>query len=107
MSVELAQTKNISRWKWVLENPDQHSMLLELLCNLLNLTPRPQWWEALRLRGLPQAPWRITLTDPRVWQRTEEAFARRHADEVDCLHAASQLLLDVWLWFAEYHNEPD
>ena len=84
-----------------------HLLLLETLCNLLNLTPRPQWREALRLRGLPQVPERITLTDPRLWQRTEGAFAHHRADEVDYLHAASQLLCDVCLWYTGYHDERD
>ena len=103
----LGRIKNEKFWKSVMDDPALHSLPLEILCDLLNLAPRSQWWEALRLRGLPQVPGRITLTDPGVWQRTEEAFASHGAGETDCLHAASQLLLDVALWFAGTHNHPD
>jgi hypothetical protein len=99
--------KNEGFWKSVLDDPTLYSLSLEVLCDLLNLTPRPQWWEALRMRGLPQVPRRITLADPHVWQLTEEAFASHGAGETDCLHAASQLLLDAWLWFAGAHDHPD
>jgi hypothetical protein len=52
-------------------------------------------------------PSRITLADPHVWQLTEEAFSSHGAGETDCLHAASQLLFDVWLWFAGAYDHPD
>jgi NACHT domain len=94
-------------WKSSESNPTLYSPTLETLCDLLNLTPQPQWWEAIRMRGLPQVPRRITLADPGVWQRTEEAFASHHASEADCLHGASQLLFDVWLWFAGAYDHPD
>jgi len=47
---------------------------------------------------------RITFTDPYVWQRTEAAFAQQLAEESDYLYAASQLLLDVWLWITGCHS---
>ncbi len=94
-------------WKAVLEDRGLHSPLLEALCDVLQPIPRPQWWEALRLHSLLLIPKRITLTDPLVWRRTEEAFASHCAAEVDCQHAASQLLFDVWLWLAGCHDNPD
>ncbi len=102
----LALHENSAFWKLIQENADLHSSLLDTLCDLLNLTPRAQWWEALRLCGLPQVPGRITLTDPQVWQHTEEAFVQNRAGETDCLHAASQLLFDVWLWLFGGHDDP-
>jgi hypothetical protein len=37
----------------------------------------------------------------------EKAFSSHCAAEADCLDAASQLLFDVWLWFAGCHDNPD
>ena len=81
-------------------------VVLDLLCDILALRPRPQWREAARLRALPQVPERITLTQPAVWEATRQAFREQRATDMDYENAASQLLLDVWLWTTNAYNAP-
>ena len=38
--------------------------------------------------------------NPEIWRRTLRAFRDSTDDELDCRHAASQLLLDIWLYIA-------
>ena len=91
----------------VLNDPEIHSPIVDILCDLLKLSPRAPWWEAIRMGALPRVPGRITLADPAVWQRTREAFAEGRAEQGDCEHAACQLLLDVWLYLADAHARPE
>ncbi len=91
----------------ILNNSALHDPCLELLCDLLDLKPRHHWLEALRIGVLPKASQRITLTDPAVWEQTLVAFTDRTATEAFTFHAASQLLLDVWLWIAECYATPE
>ena len=53
------------------------------------------------MRWLPRVPERITLVNPEIWQRTLQAFRNSTAEDADCRHAASQLLLDIWLYLTE------
>ena len=103
-ALERARTQEGAFWQAILDDADLHSFLVDIVCDLLVLAPRPHWWEALRLRWVPRIPECITLTDPQVWKRTEESFVQNRVTEMDCLHAASQLLVDVWLWLVESHD---
>jgi len=55
---------------------------------------------------LPQIPERITLTQPKVWEATYEALREQRATDMDHENAASQLLLDVWLWTLNAYHIP-
>jgi hypothetical protein len=51
-------------------------------------------------------PERITLVNPAIWRRTLQAFRDSTADDQDCRHTASQLLLDIWLYLTQCVNSP-
>lgn len=88
-----------------LDNPNVYSPILETVCDLLGLQQRPHWIEALRIGVLPHVPGRITLTNPAIWRRTLKAYRSGLATQSDHEHAASQLLLDNWLFMVSYHND--
>jgi hypothetical protein len=85
-------------WEIALSERAFCTSIIDQLCDTLRLCPRPQWSEALRVRFLPNVTERITLLDPKLWQRTLHAFQDKTATEAECLNAASQLLLDIWLY---------
>lgn len=93
-------------WGDVLGDPAAHGPMLDVICDLLNLVPRSHWWEMLRLRLLPQIPSRITIANPTLWQSVELAFQSGNVTEADVQHAATFLLLDIWLWVTECYKEP-
>jgi energy-coupling factor transporter ATP-binding protein EcfA2 len=105
----LTRARSQSAAFWVLAMADENvcGAFAALVCALLALAPEPQWSETIRVRTLPQIPTRLTLAEPRVWESTIEAFRRHHADATDAEHAASQLLLDVWLWSEGHHDRPE
>jgi hypothetical protein len=88
----------IEIWEIFLGQSELHGPVLDILCQALDLQPLAQWWEALRLRWLPRVPERITLMDPAIWAQTRQAFTDEIVDDSNCRHAASQLLLDTWLY---------
>jgi len=91
----------------MLQDQDIQDILLDLLCDILALSPSPPWRESARLRALPQIPERITLTQPQVWEATLKAFREHQATAIDHENAASQLLLDVWLWTVKAYKAPE
>jgi hypothetical protein len=103
-----AQERALDRdWLGVLTTPEIVNRSLLLLCDVLLLKPRVQWWEALRLGFLPNVPQRIDRFDESIWKETENAFAEGTAAETEIYRAAWQLLFDVWLWITEYYKSPD
>jgi len=88
----------------MVEDSDVYGPVLDLYVDLLALEPAVQWWEALRLRTLRQVPERITVANPRIWQRTEAAFIEGKADRWDEQHAATHLLFDIWLWLSDCYD---
>ena len=80
--------------------------MLDVVCDLLGLSPSAHWWEMLRLRLLPQIPARITIANPELWQSVELAFESGKATEADVHHAATFLLLDIWLWVTGCYDLP-
>ncbi len=90
----------------VIRDVELHGPILDLLCDIFRLSPPAPWWAALRVRWLPRVPERITLVNPEIWRRTLQAFRDSTADEADCRHAASQLLLDIWLYLTHCIDSP-
>jgi len=99
-AVDLASEESF--WAVVAADKELHGPILDIMCDIMGLNPRLSWFEALRLRWLPRVPDRITLVDPRIWQRTLQAFRDSRPREEDCRHAASQLLLDTWFYLTGY-----
>lgn len=95
-----------SSWIFVLENPHAHDPILKFLCDALELSPQAHWSEFIRLRLLPQIPARITIAQPARWRQVEVAFEQGSAAESDVHHAASIILLDIWLWVTHSYENP-
>ena len=94
-------------WQAVLAAPDLYTPIIDVLCDTFALTPRVQWWEALRVRFLPMVPQRITMFDEAEWKQVETAFEAGNAGETEVYGAAWQLLFDAWLYIFEYYKSPD
>jgi hypothetical protein len=108
---DLARDRDLDRaltssWSDVAAQPELHVPILDLTCDLLDLKPRTQWREALRVRSLPRVPELITWVNPTVWEQTLRAFRNANPEVSDCRHAASQLLLDTWLYIFGCHDSP-
>lgn len=95
-----------SYWCEVEARRELHGPVLDIVCDLFDLNPRAQWCEALRVRSLPRVPNLITWVDPTVWKRTLLAFRSSKQELSDCRHAASQLLLDIWLFVFDCIDSP-
>jgi hypothetical protein len=85
-------------WSWLRANREGSSIVLDLICETLELRPKPLWSEALRVRFFPKVPYRITLLDPDFWNRTLLAFRNGEATVAESADAAALLLLDVWFY---------
>lgn len=94
-------------WQAVLAAPDLYAPIIDILCDTFALTPRVQWWEALRVRFLPMVPQRITMFDRAVWKQVETAVEDGNAGETEVYSAAWQLLFDSWLYIFEYYKSSD
>ena len=92
-------------WDFVLSDATTHGALIDGLCHLVGLKGSPHWWEAIRLRLLPQIPGRITIANADLWRSVELAFASDQASEADIEHAAVFLLLDIWLWLTKSYQK--
>lgn len=115
LNVDCGQTKvkgrvpveTINFWPSILVSPDSYSPIINILCDTFALKPRPQWWEALRIRFLPKIPQRIKLYDKTMWEQTESAFDSGNTDETEIYSAAWQLIFDSWLYIFRYYESPD
>ena len=88
-------------WDFVLSDATTHGALIDGV----GLKGSPHWWEAIRLRLLPQIPGRITIANADLWRSVELAFASDQASEADIEHAAVFLLLDIWLWLTKSYQK--
>ncbi len=102
-----AISKQVDLWQVILSSSDYYNPLIELLCDIFELEPRPQWMEALRVEFLPQIPKRITLYNESFWQETESAFERGEFDEAEIYGAAFLLIFDSWLYIFELYKTVD
>ena len=94
-------------WQSILVSPDSYSPIINVLCDIFALKPRPQWWEAIRICYLPKVPQRIKLYDKSMWKQTENAFDSGNTGETEIYSAAWQLIFDSWLYIFEYYKSPD
>ncbi|MBF0370157.1 MAG: hypothetical protein HQL52_11940, partial [Magnetococcales bacterium] len=95
-SIKGGNEDKFSLFQTIQEDESLYHPILETVCELLNLTPKIQWLEALRVGVLPQIPERITLVDPEEWERIVIAFSQGNPTPSDHWEAACQLFLDVW-----------
>ena len=91
-------------WKSILAESNVEQQMVENFINLLQLKPATQWHEALRVHVVPKVPERITIVNPQIWQSTLASFESKQASDIDCRHAATHLLFDMWLYLIEYHD---
>jgi len=91
-------------WQGFLAESKIEQYTVDLLIDLLQLQPAPQWYEALRVRVLPLIPERITMVNPQIWDRTLASFENNLTSELDSRRAATDLLFDTWLYLIEYHD---
>ncbi|HEX8652002.1 MAG TPA: NACHT domain-containing protein [Pyrinomonadaceae bacterium] len=99
---QLARTRNEELWQSLLLIPSLQNLILDGLCDTLDLKPNTQWWEALRVDFLPNVPQSVLTYTESEWKRVERAFAEGTAGETEVYNAAWQLIFDAWLYLAEF-----
>jgi hypothetical protein len=97
----------IDIWQSILTTPEFYSYILDTLCDIFALKPQPQWWEALRVRFLPNVPERVTFFNRSLWKKVETTFEKEEPGEFEVYIAAWLLIFDTWLYVFEYHNTKD
>lgn len=87
---------------------DIYDPVLQLTLEAFNLHPQEAWRETLRVRFIPHVPDRLPLYQSENWQEVLLAFQNEDSpSEITVYQASSQLLLDVGLYFAEHHDNPE
>jgi len=93
-------------WATLVEDPRFHELVLEALCAGLGLGGA-HWWEMFRLRLLPRVLSRITIAEADRWKAVEGAFESGTATDADVQHAATFLILDLWLWVTRCYKRAE
>lgn len=106
-SRNLKQDNKMGTWPVILSKPEFYGVILDILCDIFVLKPRPQWWEALRVHFLPRVPQRIKFFDQTSWKSTETAFEKGNANKADIYTTASLLLFDAGLYAFGYYTTKD
>src|SRR4029434_4677048 len=102
---ELFHTEtHIKYWESMLVQPNVYNPLIESLCDIFELKPKAQWWEALRVRFLPEVPQRMKLYKKAIWENVENAFAQDNISDTEVYVAASCLLIDAWMYIYNYYE---
>jgi hypothetical protein len=93
-------------WQKFQTQPDLCGPLLDHLVSVLELKPKPLWWEFIRVRVLPTLPGRLRTYDRALWKRTTTRIESGTATDLDLWCAAHHLLTDSALWVAAVFKEP-
>lgn len=87
-------------------NPVIYTPLINTLCDTLQLEPRAQWWEAMRIGFMPRIQCRIPQLSGRTWEAVEASLADDSAGETEEFIAAWLLFFDSWLYVHECYASP-
>jgi hypothetical protein len=101
------QDSEMGSWPIILSKLEFHGSILNILCDIFALEPRPQWREALRVHFLPSVPQRIKFFDQTTWEQVKTAFEKGKASKAEIYTAASLLLFDAGLYVFGYYTSKD
>ena len=95
----LLRNRGVSRWDALVADADFCGALVDAFCDMFDLHPRVQWWEALRVGFLPKVPERLArFYGKNALDRLVRSAARHALGEAEVYDAAALLLVDIWAW---------